>query len=44
MPCRWRISYWYGFIAQFTFLPFHQEYVDSGEILGSDGSMQHRPD
>ncbi|EIE18799.1 hypothetical protein COCSUDRAFT_45246 [Coccomyxa subellipsoidea C-169] len=26
----WRISYWYGFIAQFTFLPFHQEYVDSG--------------
>ena len=29
--CRWRISYWYGFIAQFTILPFHQEYADSGE-------------
>jgi hypothetical protein len=28
---RWRISYWYGFLAQFTFLPLHQEYVDSGE-------------
>ncbi|CAL5224711.1 g7442 [Coccomyxa viridis] len=26
----WRISYWYGFIAQFTILPFHQEYADSG--------------
>ena len=30
--CRWRISYWYGFIAQFTILPFHQEYADSGEM------------
>ena len=28
--CRWRMSYWYGFIAQFTILPFHQEYADSG--------------
>ena len=32
-PCRWRISYWYGFVAQFTVLPFHQEYADSGESL-----------
>ena len=32
-PCRWRISYWYGFVAQFTILPFHQEYADSGECL-----------
>lgn len=20
----WRVSYWYGFVAQFTVLPFHQ--------------------
>ena len=26
------MSYWYGFIAQFTILPFHQEYADSGKI------------
>ena len=25
----WRIVYWYGFVAQFTVLPFHQEFADS---------------
>ena len=28
---RWRISYWFGFLAQFTWLPLHQEFVDSGK-------------
>ncbi|CAL8470464.1 g10006 [Coccomyxa elongata] len=36
----WRISYWYGFIAQFTILPLHQEYIDSGAftVCGKLGS------
>ena len=33
--CRWRISYWFGFLAQFTWLPLHQEFVDSGEEFSS---------
>ena len=28
----WRWAYWYGFLAQFTVLPFHQELADSGHF------------
>lgn len=32
----WRLAYWYGFAVQFTVLPFHQEYADSGHFTISD--------
>lgn len=32
----WRLAYWYGFAVQFTVLPFHQEYADSGHFTVSD--------
>ena len=32
----WRVAYWYGFLAQFTLLPFHQEYADSGHFTWAD--------
>lgn len=32
----WRVAYWYGFAAQFTALPFHQEYADSGHFTFLD--------
>ena len=32
----WRIAYWYGFFAQFTLLPFHQEFADSGHFTWAD--------
>ena len=35
------MSYWYGFIAQFTILPFHQEFADSG--TGLVPCFQHHP-
>lgn len=32
----WRVAYWYGFAVQFTLLPFHQEYADSGHFTIGD--------
>ena len=32
----WRVAYWYGFAVQFTVLPFHQEYADSGHFTVGD--------
>ena len=32
----WRVAYWYGFLAQFMLLPFHQEYADSGHFTWAD--------
>ena len=32
----WRVAYWYGFAAQFTALPFHQEFADSGHFTFLD--------
>ena len=32
----WQLAYWYGFAAQFTLLPFHQEYADSGHFTVGD--------
>ncbi|KAL3146885.1 hypothetical protein ABBQ38_014857 [Trebouxia sp. C0009 RCD-2024] len=32
----WRLAYWYGFAVQFTVLPFHQEYADSGHFTVGD--------
>ncbi|KAK9820676.1 hypothetical protein WJX74_004847 [Apatococcus lobatus] len=32
----WQVSYWYGFIAMFTFLPIHQEYSNSGHFKFRD--------
>ena len=32
----WRVAYWYGFAVQFTLLPFHQEYADSGHFTVGD--------
>ncbi|KAK9795930.1 hypothetical protein WJX73_006763, partial [Symbiochloris irregularis] len=32
----WRMAYWYGFIVQFTILPFHQELADSGHFHLAD--------
>ncbi|KAK9804797.1 hypothetical protein WJX72_005995 [[Myrmecia] bisecta] len=32
----WRAAYWYGFAAQFTVLPFHQEMADSGHFALRD--------
>ena len=32
----WQVSYYYGFAAQFTLLPFHQEYADSGHFAVRD--------
>lgn len=32
----WQLAYWYGFAVQFTLLPFHQEYADSGHFTVGD--------